>query len=461
MSAVKAPEHVVIVGAGMVGLATAWHLQERGVKVTVLEREGVAAGSSWGNAGWLTPALTLPLSEPSVLTYGLKAMLNPSSPLYIPFSTNPQLLRFLAGFARHCTPGKWREAMEVFTEVNRISLDAFDELADGGITDADLGSRRATAAEEAFAGVGGAGRGGSGGGGSGGGVSGAGSVQEPTKIADPFLAGFASVKDRDAMVHEFDGVARAGGRVDYDLVDGDTMRSIEPTLADGVQAGVRIRGQRFINPPRFVESLAEAVRARGGEILTGVDVTDVRDQGVAGVQVIGANGRTYTADEVVLASGAWLGKLARNFGVRRVVQAGRGYSFSVVPEVMPTHPIYFPAQRVACTPLGERFRVAGMMEFRSADAPLDPRRIKAVIDAASPMYQGINWDDRQDEWVGSRPCTTDGLPLIGASRSPRVHVAGGHGMWGIALGPLTGKFLAASMTGGSTPAVMQRFNPLR
>ncbi|WP_348272967.1 hypothetical protein [Arthrobacter crystallopoietes] len=93
---------------------------------------GVAAGSSWGNAGWLTPALTLPLSEPAVLRYGLKAMLDPSSPLYIPLSANPQLLRFLVGFARHCTPGKWREAMEVFTEVNRTGMDAYDELAEGG-----------------------------------------------------------------------------------------------------------------------------------------------------------------------------------------------------------------------------------------------------------------------------------------------------------------------------------------
>ncbi len=64
----KAPEQVVVVGAGMVGLSTAWYLQERGVQVTVVDKEGVAAGSSWGNAGWLTPALTLPLSEPAVLS---------------------------------------------------------------------------------------------------------------------------------------------------------------------------------------------------------------------------------------------------------------------------------------------------------------------------------------------------------------------------------------------------------
>lgn len=447
MGTAKATEHVVVVGAGMVGLSTAWHLLDRGVKVTVLDKKGVAAGSSWGNAGWLTPALTLPLSEPAVLGYGLKAMMDPSSPLYIPLSANPQLLRFLIGFARHCTPGKWREAMEVFTEVNRLGLDAFDELAQAGAGSAAPRPAHGTIAGETSSGTVST-------------VTADGAVAEPTQVADPFLAGFASFKDRDALIHEFKGVLRAGGTVDYDLVDGDELRALEPTLGAGVKAGVQIRGQRFINPPRFMESLADAVRARGGDIVAGFDVVDIRDRGSA-VHVIGADGRVHTADSVVVASGAWLGGLARRFGVKRVVQAGRGYSFTVVPEVMPTHPIYFPAQRVACTPLGDRFRVAGMMEFRSADAPLDPRRIQAIIAAASPMFTGIDWTERKEEWVGSRPCTTDGLPLIGATRSPRVYVAGGHGMWGVALGPLTGKMLAASMTGESTPAVMRRFDPLR
>src|SRR5690606_5845701 len=80
----RAPEHVIIVGAGMVGLSTAWFLQQRGVRVTVLERSAVAAGSSWGNAGWITPAMAIPLAEPAVLRYGIKAILDPSAPLYVP-----------------------------------------------------------------------------------------------------------------------------------------------------------------------------------------------------------------------------------------------------------------------------------------------------------------------------------------------------------------------------------------
>lgn len=411
-------DHVIVVGAGMVGLSTAYFLQERGARVTVVDREGVAAGASWGNAGWLSPALTLPLPEPAILAYGLGAMFKPSAPLYMPPTMDLRLIRFLTGFARHCTPAKWRSAMAVFAEVNRVSIAAFEELTDGG-------------------------------------------VEEPVYLAEPFLAGFDTAHERESLIKEFDTVTKYGATVDYDLVDGDAMRSIEPTLGTGVNFGIKLFGQHFINPPRFVESLASAVRARGGQIIDRFDVSAVHDRGESGVEVVALSGESLTADAVVIATGTWLGELARAFGVHQLVQAGRGYSFTVTPETMPTHPIYFPAKRVACTPLGDRFRVSGMMEFRPADTPLDPRRITAVVDAARPMFTGIVWEDRKEEWVGSRPCTIDGLPLIGATTSPRVHVAGGHGMWGITLGPLTGKYLAASMAGDPVPAVMQHFDPLR
>jgi len=413
-----APDHVVVVGAGIVGLSTAWFLQQRGVRVTVLDRHGVAADSSWGNAGWLAPALTLPLPEPAVLRYGVKAMLSPSSPVYVPFTTNPQLLRFLASFARHCIPARWQAAMAVYAEVNRRSLGAYDDLADGG-------------------------------------------VAEQTQLADPFLAAFASTQDREAMITEFRHVAEAGGEVEYELLDRNAIHSLEPALGEGVNAGLRLRNQRFINPPRFVGSLADAVRARGGKILDGCAVTEIRDLGSAGVELLTATGESHRADATVLATGARLGALARPFGVRILVQAGRGYSFSVQPDAVPKNPVYFPTQRVACTPLGDRFRVAGMMEFRSPDAPLDPRRVQAIVDATRPMLTGVDWTTRSEEWVGSRPCTADGLPLVGATRSPRVHIAGGHGMWGVALGPLTGRMLADSMTGGAVPDVLRHFDPLR
>jgi len=411
------PEHVVVIGAGMVGLSVAWFLQAEGVRVTVVDRGGVAAGSSWGNAGWLAPALTLPLPDPAILAGGIKATLSPSSPVYVPLTTNPRLLTFLADFARHCTPSKWRAAMSVFTEANRISLDVFAELEDGGLT-------------------------------------------ERTRLAEPFLAAFTSEADRQKLVDEFAHVAELGGTTDFGLLSRAEIHTLEPALGEAVTCGVRLDGQRFINPGRFVHALADAVRQRGGEIVDGLDVRDVRDTG-GGVELAIKSAAPIRADAAVIATGTWLGSLARDVGVKTIVQAGRGYSFTVQPEHMPRNPLYFPAQRVACTPLGDGLRVAGMMEFRKPGAPLDPRRVEAIIDAATPMLTGVDWDARTDEWVGSRPCTADGLPLVGRTKSPRVFVSGGHGMWGIALGPLTGKLLAGQIVRGETPDLLASLDPLR
>jgi glycine/D-amino acid oxidase-like deaminating enzyme len=101
------------------------------------------------------------------------------------------------------------------------------------------------------------------------------------------------------------------------------------------------------------------------------------------------------------------------------------------------------------------------MEFRRPDEPLDPRRITAIVDAVRPFLAGVDLDDRQNEWVGSRPCTGDGLPLLGATGSPRVFVAGGHGMWGIALGPITGMLMAQAVLKGEVPPELRPFDPLR
>ena len=126
-------ETEIVIGAGMVGLSTAWHLQEHGVEVTVVDREGVAAGSSWGNAGYLSPALTLPLADPSVWTYGLKALLDPDAALHVPLRVDPGLWGFLARFLAHGTMRAWHRAMAGLAPINALALEAFDQLTDGGV----------------------------------------------------------------------------------------------------------------------------------------------------------------------------------------------------------------------------------------------------------------------------------------------------------------------------------------
>ena len=451
--------HVVIVGGGMVGLSTAWFLRERGEEVTVVDAGRAGMGASWGNAGWLTPGISTPLPDPAILSYGLRAVLSPSSPVYMPISFDPELWGFLLRFLRNSTPSRWATAMRSLIGINVHAFEAFDELAGGG-------------------------------------SDGRGKVVVPTVTpgeggAAPFVAAYTDPRRRAGLQHEFDQIDAAGQPVSYELLDGDEVRALVPALSETITAGIRLDDTRFIDPPRYVAALREAVLERGVTLWEDTEVLALDDAGgrvrlalrpasgggtssfahdPARTTAGDVEGRPaeLVADQVVLATGALLGRLARRLGVRTTVRAGRGYSFTVPADPMPTGPVYFPYERVACTPLGDRFRVAGMMEFRRSTAPFDPRRVAALVRASRPLFRdlrtegaGVDLEDRADEWVGSRPCTPDGLPLVGRTRHERVFVAGGHGMWGVTLGPATGKFLAEMMTTGTTPEPLRPFDPLR
>ena len=410
------PKRVVVVGAGMVGLATAWFLQERGVDVTVVDRTGVAAGASWGNAGWLSPGMAIPLPEPGVLRYALRALFDSKAALSVPPAWDPALWRFLGQFARRCTNAQWRRAMEGYLAVNRESLDVFDELSRGGVTSPTTGA--------------------------------------------PIMACFETSGQATNLRHELGRIEEVGQHLDVTELTGDAARELVSQIGERVNLVVQINGQRYLDPGGFVTALADSVVARGGSVRADFTVRSLR-HGVHGVTVEGSADESELADVVVVATGAWLNELAKPFGVRMAVQAGRGYSFSVDTDATVANPVYLPTARVACTPYHGGMRVGGTMEFRSADHPLVQSRVDALVKSARPWLRGVAWNTIRDVWVGPRPVSADGLPLIGATRSPRVFVAGGHGMWGMTLGPVCAKLLAEQIVTGLTPPTLAAFSALR
>jgi D-amino-acid dehydrogenase len=409
------PRSAVVIGAGVVGLSTAWFLQERGVEVTVVDRTGVAAGASWGNAGWIAPGLAIPLNEPAVLRYGLRSLFDPVAPLHIPLTADPKLWSFLTRFAAHCRWASWTRAAKANLPLNEESIEAYDVLTANG-------------------------------------------VEAPTVDA-PITAAFTSARQAQTLVRELERLAMAGQPVEHAELSTADLREQVPLASPALAAGVRIDGQRFVDPGGFVQALSRAVVARGATIRT-FEVVDVRADN-AGVVVKAKDGKAISADVAILATGAWLTELAARAGVRVPVRAGRGYSFTV-PVRKPVHcPVYLPEVRVACTPYQDGLRIAGTMEFRDPDAPLDEARVDAIIASVRRLLDGVWWEDRTDVWVGPRPVTPDGRALIGETRIPGVYAAGGHGMWGLAQGPVTGRLLAEQITTGKQPAALREFDPLR
>jgi len=101
------------------------------------------------------------------------------------------------------------------------------------------------------------------------------------------------------------------------------------------------------------------------------------------------------------------------------------------------------------------------MEFRPPGAPLDPRQIRAMVEAARPMLANVDVDDRTEEWVGPRPVSVDGMPLVGPTASRRVWCVGGHAMEGMVLGPVTAQLAAHGIAEGRTPSALRAFSPMR
>jgi D-amino-acid dehydrogenase len=406
----------VVVGAGIVGLSVAWFLQEEGFQVTVLDRNGVAAGASAGNAGWICPGFATPLPEPSVLKYALRSLAQRDSPLRVAPAALPHTAAFFARFALSCSDRAWRRGVVHLARLGALAQESYDLLQKGGVS-GEL-------------------------------------------VAAPMLLAFGSPSDAAPVWHELQALAAAGQSYPVTALDEAALRDAQPLLSARAGYGLRLDGQRYLQPLDYTRRLARSVQERGGTIHGHTAVTRVGPASGERVSITTTNG-TQTFDAAVLANGAWLGRLAKDAGVRVPVAAGRGYSFTVSTATPLPAPWYLPKLRVVGTPAPGGMRVGGTMEFASADAPLDTRRIDAIVRSARDYLTGADWATMANLWVGPRPVSADGLPLIGATRHANLFVAGGHGMWGMTLGPVTGRLLAGLIATGTRPAVLEPFNPCR
>ena len=373
-----------IVGAGIVGLSVAWFLQEEGFAVTVYDRRDVAAGASAGNAGWLTPAFAVPLPEPAVLRIALTSLLHRDSPLRISPSALPGTWRFLAEFAARSTTRRWLAGVAGFAPINALAFSCYEALAAGGV--------KATVTEA------------------------------------PIVAAFDRADEAGPLRHELQVSAEHGQPLQITDLTEQELHAEQPLLsgrarfgaaggrpAVSAAAGVRAEPGRHRPVPR--RGFRDGPRGQRGRV-------------PARRRSPGRNRRPARRLRRVRAGQRSLDQQAGPAGrVRVPVVAGRGYSFHVrLAEPLPA-PIYLPGLRVACAPAPGGMRLAGTMEFRPADAPLDRRRIDAIVRPARSYLPGADWNTITGRWVGPRPVTADGLPIIGRTASDGLYVAGGHGMW--------------------------------
>jgi D-amino-acid dehydrogenase len=412
--------HAVIVGAGPIGLATACRLAQVGAAVTVVDAVHGGGGASTRNAGWIVPIMSTPVPAPGMLGKALRWMLRKDSPLYVRPSPRPEHVRFMASMLRHCNHKDFRHGVEALVALNERTIALFDGYENDGVR------------------------------------------FEYHRTGH--LLVFTTLETMRAYQAETAPMERIGHTAIP--LSGDEVRDLEPVISKNVRAGLHCSHERHLDPVTLIKGLEYRCRELGVEILYGRSVTDIRMEGAVARSLL-AGGDDIPADVFVLAAGIHTGALARLAGFPLPIQPGKGYGLDdTTKSVNLRHAVYFGEAKVAVTPLSDRVRLAGTMEFGSRDATLDvdrlarhragrrqlPDRLSTAI--ATPCLDGIALDD-------ARRATRHRAP---ARKGQRL-VASGHCMLGVTLAPITAEIIAAYAKNGIQQAgiaqVVDPFSPRR
>ncbi|GAA4869112.1 NAD(P)/FAD-dependent oxidoreductase [Luteimonas vadosa] len=410
-------DDVLVIGGGVIGLATALALVEAGRGVRVLESRTIGSGSSHGNCGTLTPSHAAPLAAPGMVAKALRWMLTPDAPFYVAPRIDPALWQWLLRFSSRCNGRDWRSAMQARAALLLASRALFPDWVARHRLDCDF-----------------------------------------TESGMDYL--FRTPAALEHFRHELPLLAELG--IASESIDGDDYVRREPALKPGLAGVVRFPGDARLRPDRYVAALAQALRAAGGTIEEQRDVIALDPDGT-GATVHTAQGR-WRAREVVIATGAWSPALAKAAGLRALpVQPGKGYSITYdPPPLVPSRPVVLPERSVCVTSWDGGFRLGSTMEFSGYDTRLNRRRLDAIERGAAEYLVHPVGPAKREEWYGWRPLACDDLPIIG--RVPgRDHLwlATGHGMLGVSMSTGTAELLA-DMICARTPRIdMAPFSPAR
>lgn len=416
MSASDTSHDVVVIGAGIVGLATAFHLLLEGRRVTLVERGGVAEGASFGNAGAFAFTDILPLASPGILRKAPKWLLDPLGPLAIPPSYLPQILPWLFRFWRASLPDRYAHSLLVQSRLMRLASHAMETM----LREAEL---------------------------------------ESLVRRDGNLQLYESEAELAAAQPGWDARAREG--IAFEHARGARLAELQPGLAPRFTVGTFTpHWQTVSDPYRFALALFDAVMRRGGSIVHG-EAVRIEPTG-EGLRLHLADGTTLTANQLVLAGGAWSRPLAKSLGDTIPLETERGYNTTLPPGAFDLkRQLTFGGHGFVVTPLATGIRVGGAVELGGLKAPPNFKRSQAMMKKAASFLPGLRAEGGR-QWMGFRPSLPDSLPVIGASSAdPRVFYAFGHGHLGLTQSAATGR-LIADLTAGRTPSIpLDPFRPDR
>jgi D-amino-acid dehydrogenase len=408
---------ITLIGAGIVGVATAAYLRRDGHDVTIVTMHPPGEYCSFGNAGMLNPSGCVPQSMPGVLAKVPGYLTDPLGPLTVRWSYLIRAMPWLLRFVANANLRQVEHAADALRALINPTVECYEDLSrHAGCTDL---VRRS-----------------------------------------PYLAVYESEQSYRGDARAWK-LRRERGVVTEE-VDAAAIRRLVPQLAPIYTRGVLVPDQGYVaNPERLTKALAAQFQKDGGAILTR-KVTDI-ELGEGGVRALATDGGRMPVETLVVCGGVHSGELTERLGEPVPIEAERGYHVTYSdPRLELPLPVSVSDAKLFVTPMEMGVRIAGQAEFAGIYADPDYQRAEVLERHMRRMFPGVHSADRT-QWMGRRPSMPDSLPVIGASaKHPNVYYAFGHGHLGLCGGAPTGRLIADLLAGRKpgidlTPYRVNRF----
>ncbi len=395
---------VVIVGGGVIGIASAYFLNRAGFHVTIVEKSTIGGACSHGNCGLVCPSHVLPMAEPGAIRATLRSLLKPHRAFRIRPRLDPWIWRWLWKFSQRCNRQDMLQSAAAIQPLLSSSLELYKQL----VCDEGLDC-------------------------------------EWQKRGLLFVYQHARPLDAYAPVNE---LLTAQFQEPAGLMDSRELCDFEPALKSGLAGGWYFEHNAHLRPDRLIASWRQLLKRRGVRIieqqpLSGLEHTDGR---ATAAQL---NGTNLAGDVFLVATRAWTPQLAEILGYRIPIEPGKGYSVTMPrPDNCPSVPMIFPEHRVAVTPLTQDLRLGSMMEFVGYDSSIHAARLRLLTDGAKNYLRCELPSEYSESWYGWCPMTYDSTPVIGPCPGfANVFLATGHNMLGLSMAPATGRLISEIIAG--------------
>lgn len=410
----KTPQSVIVIGGGIIGLASAHYLRQAGLQVQVIDQGEIGQGCSHGNCGLICPDHIMPLPRPGALRKGLSAMFKSNGPLSIEPGLNFRLWAWLFSFARNCNERKMIEAGKGRHAILHYSREFYASFIEENNIECDWEQNGC-------------------------------------------LFVYGSKKTLDAY-DSIDRVLSEEHNLPARKITGKELEEMEPAFIPGVAAGAWYYKQdAHLRADKLVAGWKNLLQQQGVEFIEHCGFRQFVTGGSSASAIMvqrkdAAEQEEMKADAMILSTGAWTPLLNKELGCNIPIQPGKGYSITMPrPKNCPRYPMILEDEKVAITPMQSGYRIGSTMQFAGYDSNIDPKRLSILKTGSKKYMREPYCEPIEETWYGWRPMTPNGLPII--SHAPKLNnvvIAAGHNMIGLMSAPATGRHVAELLTNQST-----------